>query len=173
MKFRLLLFLFIIFTHKGFSQLSEQATINYIDDKTSECLDLRYTYYNPSFKRITKLEFGLSKADKNMVIFNITYTYDNTGNKEEMQYEFNPAHIRGFSFLKNSLDAVEFIQVQMTSKTILIRANKSGTFTETNDNYFNLPYLKIDPLNEERMRKAFLLLKKHYVAKKGSDPFAN
>jgi hypothetical protein len=172
MKFKLLLAFLLLLSIQGFSQLSEQGTINYIDDKMNECADLRYTVSSTSYYRLAKIEFGLLKNDNAKLILNITQNYsDNT--IEDVQYIFDPTHISSISYITASNDAIDLIAVQTTGKTVIKIVKKSGTFTESNENYFIVPYLNVDPLNKERIKKAFLLLKKYYVAKKGNDPFAN
>jgi hypothetical protein len=172
MKFKLLLSFLLLLSLQGFSQLSQQATINYIDDKMNECADLRYTTSSTSFYRLAKIDFALLKDDNSKLIVNITQNNsDNT--VDEIQYIFDPTHISSISYITASNDAVDLIAVQTTGKTVIKIIKKSGSFTESNENYFIVPYLNVDPLNKERIKKAFLLLKKYYVAKKGNDPFAN
>lgn len=174
MKIKLLLFFLILFSIKGFGQLSFDGTVNYIESKMNECDGLRWTYYTPSFYRYSKLQFGVRADDKSKLVINLTKTYTDD-DVEEVQYIFDPTHIKDFSYYTNSTEQnpTELINIQMNGSTVIIVTKKNGTLTETNKTFFSVPYLKLDPLNKERMRQAFLLLKKLAVAKKGSDPFAN
>ncbi|MFI5453107.1 hypothetical protein ACHMWN_13225 [Pedobacter sp. UC225_61] len=174
MKFKMLFSFLVLFSINGFSQLSYDGTIDYIETKMNECDGLRWTYSTPSYYRFSKLEFGVRSDDKSKLIINLTRTYEN-GTVEDVQYIFDPTHIKGFGYYTHSgeQNPTELIDVQMNGNTAIIINRKNGTQTEKNDWHFYIPYLKLDPLNKERMRQAFLLLKKLAVAKKGSDPFAN
>ena len=172
MKFKLL-FLFFIFTSVGsFAQLSIDGTLIYLTEKTNECADLKSTYNNPLYYRMTDLRLAYNSGDPTKIIFEITKMYS-TGSKEEEQYIFDPSQIKSFSYTTNSLDAVDFITLQMIGSTVVVTKKQDGAVRVSNASSFKVPYLKVDPLNQERMRKAFLHLRKLYEAKKGTDPFAN
>ena len=119
------------------------------------------------------MEFSYFAEDKNKIAVNLTLNYD-SGAKEEIQYIFNPTHIKGFAYeIGANADAVTYIHVQTEGNTVIVKKRNSAGFKETTDWYMKIPYLNVDPLNQERMRKAFLHLKKLYLAKKAPDPFAN
>lgn len=161
------------FASLGPSSLSIDQTLSYINERMQECDQLKYTYYNPSKLKFSNLEFGYLAEDKSKVVANLTLTYD-SGSKEEIQYIFNPTHIKGFAYyigLKE--DPVSYIAVQTEGNTVIVKKRSSGSFKETTDWYTKIPFLNVDPLNQERIRKAFLHLKKLYTAKKAPDPFAN
>lgn len=174
MKFRLLAFLVLLSTASlAQNSLNIDQTLNYISEKMKECDQLKFTYYNPSRLKFSNLEFGYLAEDKNKIVANLTLTYD-SGSIEEIQYIFNPTHIKGFShYLGLKEDPVNYIAVQTEGNTIIVKKRSNGSFKETTDWYMKIPYLNVDPLNQERMRKAFLHLKKLYTAKKAPDPFAN
>lgn len=155
------------------SSLSIDQTLNYIHERMQECDQLKFTYYNPSKLKFSNLEFGYLAEDKNKVVANLTLNYD-SGSKEEIQYIFNPTHIKGFAFyigLKE--DPVSYIGVQTEGNTVIVKKRSNGSFKETTDWYLKIPFINVDPLNQERMRKAFLHLKKLFTTKKAPDPFAN
>lgn len=174
MKFRLFAFLILLSTTSfAQSSLNIDQTIRYIGEKMKECGQLKYTYSNPSRLKFTNLDFSYFAEDKNKIAVILTLNYD-SGAKEEIQYIFDPTHIKGFGYYLGATgDPITYIAVQTEGNTVIVKKRGSSGFKETTDWYMKIPFLNVDPLNQERMRKAFLHLKKLYAAKKAPDPFAN
>jgi hypothetical protein len=173
MKTRLLLSFLILASIPSFAQLSINETINYIDKKILETADLQRTYNDQYTYTLSGLDFGTDAGNKDKVIMGYNRKFsDNTS--DELQYIFDPTHISSVEMSVDSYkDAVGLITVRMIGKTLISKQRINGTVTDTNKEFFTFPYLRTDPLNFERLKKALFHLKELYAAKKGPDPFAN
>ena len=173
MKTKLTLAFLMLLSFKGFSQLSTNETINYLDKKLAECEDLQRTYNDEYTYIITGLSFGIDGSNASKVILSYNRKFSD-GTADELQYIFDPTHISEVVMKEDSYkDAVGMIALRFTGKTMITKQRVNGKVTDTPGDAFTFPYLRTEPINFERFKKALMHLKSLYAAKKGTDPFAN
>ena len=173
MKTRLILSFLLLFSLKSFGQLTLSETINYIDKKLKETTDLKRTYNDQYTYILSGLGLGIDASNKDKVILSYNRKFSD-GNSDELQYIFDPTHISTVVIKTDTYkDAVGMIGLNFIGETSITKQRSSGKVTDHITTGFTLPYLRTDPLNFERMKKAFMLLKQLYEAKKAPDPFAN
>ena len=151
----------------------QQLIIEQVDKKLKECEDLQRTFNDQYTYIVTELDFGIDAENKDKVILGYNRKFSD-GTSDELQYIFNPVHISVLVDKQdNYKDALGMIGMSFMDKTMITKQRTNGKVTDKIGSGFTFPYLKTDPLNFERLKKAFLHLKELYIEKKGLDPFAN
>jgi hypothetical protein len=174
MKSKLLFAAFLLCSiHTFAQQLSINETIAYLDKKLNETAELQRTFNDKFTYRPTKMGIGYQAGNRDKLILYYTRTFsDNT--TDDLQYIFDPTHISTINISQDSYkDAVGMIAISFVSKTVIYKQKANGNVTDVNKDSFLIPYLNVDPLNFERIKRAFFHLKELYAGKKAPDPFAN
>ncbi|WP_316766484.1 hypothetical protein [Pedobacter frigiditerrae] len=173
MKAKLILSILLLVSITSSAQLTLNETINYIDKKLKETEDLKRTYNDQFTYVLSGLGLGIDGSNKDKVILSYNRKFSD-GTSDELQYIFDPTHISDVLLISDTYkDAVGMVNLKFVGETSITKQRINGKVTDTTTSGFTLPYLRTDPLNYERLKKAFILLKQLYAAKKAPDPFAN
>jgi len=170
---RIILFFLLLSSIQGRAQLNTRETVEYIDQRFKYLTNLQRTYYPGLSYRLSDLAIGADA--RNMAKIIIGYTRNNSDKTvEDLQYVFDPTHITTITASSDaSDDTIGLIEIKFLGNTVLAKSRKLGEVTDTNKTSFIFPYLRTEPLEFERIKAAFLNLKKLYSLKKTPDPFAN
>lgn len=215
MKKQVLLTVLTIWSLTLFSQekaaLTKQETVNYLNKKIKE---ISGNYMNGKQNSLNEYYNSDQSVESSNDNFYITYNYCNYKNRNgttikyymnyesqffdcdffilDLEYKFNPAHIKDIKMSENSLEGspVGYIIIQLIGKTVT-RTDKRTTpqrkadrpaslgycwgFGTTNANttvdYIKFPFLQSDPTNFNKIKKALEYLRD--LCKAEDDPFGN
>lgn len=175
MKTKLLIFAFTLISTASFAQLSVNETINYIQKKLRETKDFTRTFDDKYTYRISEIDFGRDKENANKLILQYTRMFsDKTSDK--LQYIFDVTHLSNVSLSTSDAtteEVIGMINLSFVGNTVLFKKLNQGSMDESNKTSFLMPFFRVDPLNFERLKKAFFHLKETYAGMKAPDPFAN
>ncbi len=156
-----------------FAQLSGAETISYIQKKMIETAELRRIFNSSLSYQPVELVFGYDAASKDKLILGYKRKFSNN-NSDELQYIFDPSHISSVDLYVDTVaQVVGMVDIKFIGKTVIFRQRTNGEVKDVSQSAFLIPFLKIDPLNFQRLKMALFHLKEIYAGKKGPDPFAN
>lgn len=144
--------------------LTKDETINYVNKKMKEAVDHVYSNNNGRIGKVSAIyTVSITKTPKGI---NIVFTFDDPF--YTASYEFNPAHIKDvFAYENSTSSAVNELQISLIGATCAAKI-RSGNQSLA---YANMLYLKADPTNLQKIKKALMHLRDLYKAE--DDPFAN
>jgi len=190
-----LLFAFGLTYAQEKKELTREETVNYLKKKFGEVNEQWIVENNGSKQFITGLYIGNKDSELNITdrrknkISNLSTSIDCGDWDKEQYYDFDPMQISDITdFALTNEQSLGYLQIKLSSKTAKYRmvfkvvetragdrweCNYSATrnddrnFTE----YIYIPYLKTDPTNFNKLKKAFEHLKK--LSSQSDDPFGN
>lgn len=173
MRILYILLLITFCSLKGYSQLTKSETIKYLNTRIAETKGLVIHYNQERTYTMSNFSLFESTKYKNKLILSYSRTFAD-GAADQLEYAFDPTHITGFIVPKvNYDDAVGTVQVQFAGLVLITKQTTKGSVRYLDGDKFIVPFLRAEQLNEERVKKALMHLKKLYQDATPLDPFVN
>ncbi len=176
MRIPAILFFFLIMTGSGLSQsasLTKGETIEYLNKKFKSTIGFELINSNGVVGKIVDAEFIKVGED-----IRIDYTFEGKTSRFWRCFKFNPGRITDVTYLSNTTESsINEIFINLVGK-VCVTTKGTGSYgsyatptSNSSESYARILYLKADPDEFTKIKKALLYLKSLYKAE--DDPFAN